>query len=416
MKGFLILLIVFYLSVFNFALAANPLNMVINEVTWMGTNISANDEWIELYNNTENSISLDDWQMVSQDGTPKINLSGIIPANGFYLLERTDDTTVPNVPANQIYTGALGNAGETLELYDNFGNLIDGVDNSSGWSAGDNKTKQTMERINPFVSGSNSSNWQTSENPGGTPKSQNSAGVTAKSGTEQISAEVSQNQPEPIVEQIEITPTGNSAQIENYPNGIVFNEILPSPEGLDETEEWIEIYNQNDFPVDLSGWQISDSFGQTKTHHFPENSIILPKSYLVIKRPESGIILNNQEEKLLIVSPDKKVVDFVYYKNAVRDQSFARFSDQWFWTKALTPGSLNIQSDQENKAQKDSVVKQKEEEKALLAAKVIQKEIKQGEVKELSPLKVFGLALLIAGLSGTAILMLKRLIGNINNF
>src|SRR4030042_7178446 len=33
--------------------------------------------------------------------------------------------------------------------------------------------------------------------------------------------------------------------------GIIFNEILPSPEGPDETEEWVEIFNKNDFEVYL---------------------------------------------------------------------------------------------------------------------------------------------------------------------
>ena len=39
---------------------------------------------------------------------------------------------------------------------------------------------------------------------------------------------------------------------QTYPTGIVFNEILPSPEGADAEEEWIELYNQNDFDVDFA--------------------------------------------------------------------------------------------------------------------------------------------------------------------
>ncbi|MCX6759009.1 MAG: lamin tail domain-containing protein [Candidatus Nealsonbacteria bacterium] len=222
--------VVVFLSLFFIAFAAqavNPLDVVINELAWMGTNISANDEWIELYNNTESPINLDNWQLVSQDGTPKINLSGTIPANGFYLLERTDDTTVPNVPADQIYTGALGNSGETLELYDNFGNLIDRVDDSSGWSAGDNSTKQIMERKNPQFEGSDPNNWQTSQNAGGTPKAKNSIVVQAEP------------QPKPESEKTAVEePTVEVRLQQTYPTGVVINEILPSPEGPDSEEEW----------------------------------------------------------------------------------------------------------------------------------------------------------------------------------
>src|SRR4030042_901353 len=111
----------------------DPLNIVINEISWMGTVESSNDEWMELYNNTGSAINLNDWVLKSADDVPKINLQGEIKPGGFYLLERTDDNTLSDITADQIYTGALENAGEKLELYDNAGNLIDSVDCRSGW-------------------------------------------------------------------------------------------------------------------------------------------------------------------------------------------------------------------------------------------------------------------------------------------
>jgi hypothetical protein len=135
--------------------------VVINEIAWMGTVSSANDEWVELYNNTDLPVSLDGWTLKN------IKLIGKVPAQGFYLLERTDDSTLPQVAADQIYTGALNNKGEQVELFDGQGVLIDSVDALAGWPAGDNSTKQTMER-------KNSQTWQTSQNTGGTPKAENS--------------------------------------------------------------------------------------------------------------------------------------------------------------------------------------------------------------------------------------------------
>ncbi len=157
--------------------AANSLEVIINEIAWMGGESSYNDEWGELYNNSDSPINLEGWILKATDGTPKINLTGTIAGKSFYLLERTDDNTVPDIPADQIYTGALGNIGERLELYDGSGNLIDLVDCSSGWFAGDNKTKQTMEKVG-------SENWQMSQNPGGTPKAKNSSGTKLKEGAE----------------------------------------------------------------------------------------------------------------------------------------------------------------------------------------------------------------------------------------
>src|SRR5687768_7277490 len=69
------------------------LQVVVNEIAWMGTSTSTADEWIELFNNTPSAINLAGWSLTAADGTPSIALSGSIPAGGFFLLERTDDTT-----------------------------------------------------------------------------------------------------------------------------------------------------------------------------------------------------------------------------------------------------------------------------------------------------------------------------------
>ena len=133
--------------------------IVINEIAWMGTVASANDEWIELYNTTSEEIDMTGWKLQAEDGTPSITLSGSIGAAGYFLLERTDDTTISDITADFIYTGALGNTGEVLRLYDASDVLVDKVDDSSSWSAGDNTIKQSMERIDTLVSGTDSTNW-----------------------------------------------------------------------------------------------------------------------------------------------------------------------------------------------------------------------------------------------------------------
>ncbi|WP_221568021.1 phospholipase D-like domain-containing protein [Alkalihalobacillus sp. TS-13] len=140
------------------ASAASTGDVVISEIAWMGTTGSYNDEWIELYNPTANEISLEGWRLDAEDGTPSISLSGTIPANGYYLLERTDDSTVSDVEADLTYSGALGNSNEVLSLKDDSGTSVDSVDD---WYAGDNDTKAAMERVDESVSGMTASNWTT---------------------------------------------------------------------------------------------------------------------------------------------------------------------------------------------------------------------------------------------------------------
>jgi len=132
-------------------------NVVISEVAWMGTTASSYDEWIELRNNTGSAINLNGWTLRAADGTPNITLSGVIPANGSFLLERTDDSTIPGLAADLIFTGALDNTGEGLTLTDAGGTLQDEL--NASWNGGNNTTKASMERVNTLADGTLAGNW-----------------------------------------------------------------------------------------------------------------------------------------------------------------------------------------------------------------------------------------------------------------
>jgi hypothetical protein len=122
--------------------------VVINEIAWMGTAVSATDEWIELYNDGAEEVSLVGWKLIADDGAPSILLSGTIPANSYYLLERTDDMSVPDIAADKIYTGDLGNTGEILKLLNESGATVDTVTGGADWQniGGYNETKDTPQR------------------------------------------------------------------------------------------------------------------------------------------------------------------------------------------------------------------------------------------------------------------------------
>jgi hypothetical protein len=111
----------------------------------MGTTSSANAEWIELFNPGSQSVDLKGWVLASQDGAPSISLTGSIGAGGYYLLERTSDASVPDIAADQIYTGILSNVGEDLILRNASGDVIDEVNQANGWLGGDNTSKKTMQ-------------------------------------------------------------------------------------------------------------------------------------------------------------------------------------------------------------------------------------------------------------------------------
>lgn len=137
----------------------------INEIAWMGTEASWADEWIELYNPTDKSINLQEWKLITQDESLQVNLQGVIEPDSFFVLERTDEETLPEIEADQIYTGGLSNEGQYLKLVkDN--EVIHEVNDAAGWRAGNSDECKTMEK--------GKEGWHTSRETGGTPKEVNS--------------------------------------------------------------------------------------------------------------------------------------------------------------------------------------------------------------------------------------------------
>ena len=132
--------------------------VVINEIAWMGTAFSYNDEWLELYNPGTHAVDLTGWTLTDGDDLT-ITLTSTIPAQSYYLLERTNDDSVPGVIGDQTYAGSLSNEGETLSLTDDATVLSDAVPCSSGWFSGHADGRVPMARVDPAVSGSETDNW-----------------------------------------------------------------------------------------------------------------------------------------------------------------------------------------------------------------------------------------------------------------
>lgn len=144
--------------------------VVINEIAWMGTDVDYSDEWIELRNVTSEEISLSGYQLIDKKEQIKIIFTDedVISAYGFYLLEKDDDNSVPDIPHDMIYKGTLSNEDESLRLFNEKCFLIDEVLADPDWPAGDNEEKKSMERTLSF-------SWQTHYGEGySTPKDENS--------------------------------------------------------------------------------------------------------------------------------------------------------------------------------------------------------------------------------------------------
>lgn len=141
---------------FLLPLSVSAANIIFNEIAWMGmaprigetAGAASNNEWMELKNTSGDIVYLAGWKIIGEGGSPNISLSGSIVPNGYFLLERST-TTFFTIPADLAYPykdNALSNSGEHLYLKDPSGNIMDEINATSGWPAGDNSTKETMQR------------------------------------------------------------------------------------------------------------------------------------------------------------------------------------------------------------------------------------------------------------------------------
>ncbi len=285
--------------------------IIINEVAWMGTTNSHTDEWIELYNLEDYLINLKGWILETEDKDIDIILDGVIQAKGYFLLERSDDNSVPGLQADLIYTGSLSNDGEILYLKNASSTIIDKIDASSGWPAGDNNKKLTME-----YSGLD---WQNSLVVGGSPKATNtviniSFNIDDKQDNKEHDLDTNVN-PENNNQDLQDSNSVNNSQANVCPTvsvgEIVINEFVSDPS--DNDVEWIELYNNTHVNINLSGWTIEDASGAKTLLNKQINSF----GFIVIENPKGK--LNNKGDIIILRDCHDNLIDKVVYGNLSND-------------------------------------------------------------------------------------------------
>lgn len=139
----------------------------------MGTASSSIAEWIELKNISTSDMNLSGWELANISKRIKIIFvdGDTITPGGLMVLSRGSENGGNDVSSSKkIYSGDLSNGGDTLVLMNSQCVVSDYLNASNGWPAGNNTTKQTLERD------ANGVGWHTSALPGGTPGAENSAG------------------------------------------------------------------------------------------------------------------------------------------------------------------------------------------------------------------------------------------------
>ena len=131
---------------------------------------------------------------------------------------------------------------------------------------------------------------------------------------------------------------------------LIINEVLASNTSIGNGYDYIELYNDNDYDIDLGGYYLSDDSLNLRKWKFPDVKIG-SKEYLVIyasglDKYENGEIhtnfkLSKRGEVLTLSNTKAKAISRIYFKESLEDTSYGYNGKKYVYYYEPTPGSEN---------------------------------------------------------------------------
>lgn len=283
-------------------------------------------EWVEFYNDSSSSANLsnyffdDDTSFDSDSGSSsKIALSGIL---------------LPQMDCFLELSNYLNNSGDVPSLFYIDGTLVDSY----------SYTKATVGKSYSRIP--DGGEWQIDQPP---TKSSNRCADLAPTPTPTptLTPTPTGDQqptptPSPTISESPATPTP-AGSISPSPEPISYNNVYLSEAMVyPETgeDEWVEIYNDNDYVVSLANWYLDDieKAGSSMKKFSLE---IPPKGYQVVELTSS--MFNNDGDSVRLLDFNQSVKDSFEYQTGEKGKTWARInfsSDQYCLTNP-TKGSAN---------------------------------------------------------------------------
>ncbi|MFM9006076.1 MAG: lamin tail domain-containing protein, partial [Flavobacteriales bacterium] len=158
------------------------------------------------------------------------------------------------------------------------------------------------------------------------------------------------------------TPTVTNQLIVIQPENIVINELLAAnqngiTDNVGELEDWFEVYNPNNYPVNLGGYYFSDDPEVRNKWvvptSFPDSVTVPANGWLLFwadADAEQGVLhanfrLSNNGEYLSLASPDGyTLADEIQWSYIAPDTSLGRITDgadEWVLFVVSTPDASN---------------------------------------------------------------------------
>lgn len=278
-------------------------------------------DWIELYNTTDKTISLDAYALSDKENKPlkwRFPEGAVIPPRSYYIVfcsgkdRRSDASGIPHTNFR------LSAEHDTVVLSDSHGRLVDRVvidnipEDCSYARRGDGFV--ILNLATPTL-----------------PNTQEGAWVM-----------------DHYMRQLN-------------PSGVYISEVMASNQntaipGVTDTCDWIELYNSSGREVDLSGYGLSDNIGRPRRWQFPSGTVMQPGTYMVVlcdgkSNQMSGSLLHTNfkikragGETVCLSDANGKVLDKLVLPEVPTNVSYGRTYSMtgFFYYKAGTPGEDNV--------------------------------------------------------------------------
>lgn len=120
-------------------------------------------------------------------------------------------------------------------------------------------------------------------------------------------------------------------------------ELLPNAVGVDAGNEFIEIFNPNDFAIDLSLYKFNTGIDTIKSYLFPSGAAINPHDYYVVYSSDPIFSLLNTTSRVTIETIDNQSIDSSdIYLAPKEGESWSLIGGAWQYTNQITPGKDNL--------------------------------------------------------------------------
>lgn len=271
--------------------------LVINEI--MYNSPGTDEEWVELYNNTDASIDLENWRLIDEDPahTAIVIPAGYsVAAGGYFTIAVATGGSFPFTPD---YDGtgnfALNNGGDIVNLYNASNILVDVVaySDSDPWPTEPDGDGPSLSLIDPDLDNSLAESWDASREDGGSPGAENFpplpyVEVITPNGGEILEP----GMPYEITWeydlwdgniQIDLLKEGEDPQL------IVYN--IPLSDGAYSWTVWNEIPEGNDYKILISGIDSGDPSDESDDYFSIIEPYIVPEiviTEIMYNPPEAG--------------------------------------------------------------------------------------------------------------------------------